>query len=360
MEWPDWHSKISWQSLNRQYYIPYLTPARNWLFGKRSWLRPLFFLVTTILILFIGLEIILFALWWNTNTPNQNEVIPFPISVNPDQKSIVEDPSVDTFFVNEVSDNATVIKQTGIKGKLLSLLAGDKWYQNLASVNGRVVVIWPGERKEESAHNIGVILGWTKEEEKRFTELVLKDYPDMEEGVLAAGRYQVAKNASPEVVAKLVRDRFENEVGVRYTQELEEILPFKEAMIIASLLEREARDFTDMREISGVIWNRLFIDMKLQLDATLQYIKGSEPNQPWWPIVIPKDKYRESPFNTYQNTGLPPSPIASPSLEAVLAALNPVITDCLFYFHDSLGNFYCSKDYRSHVSKLRQLYGRGR
>jgi UPF0755 protein len=101
--------------------------------------------------------------------------------------------------------------------------------------------------------------------------------------------------------------------------------------------------------------------MPLQLDATLQYVRGSNPYEArWWPVPRPRDKFLDSPFNTYKNTGLPPAPIANPSAEAVLAALNPRSTDCLFYFHADDGAYYCSKTYDEHVRKLRDVFGRGR
>jgi UPF0755 protein len=115
-----------------------------------------------------------------------------------------------------------------------------------------------------------------------------------------------------------------------------------------------------MREVSGVIWNRLFIDMPLQLDATLQYVRGSRPSeQRWWPAVKPADKFLSSPYNTYEHDGLPPGPIANVSPEAILAALNPAITDCLYYFHTAQGGYHCSESYEQHVQKLQALYGRG-
>lgn len=171
----------------------------------------------------------------------------------------------------------------------------------------------------------------------------------------------MAVDASPEDVAQMVIDRFQAEVVARYDKKAEATLPMREAIIIASLLEREARDFTDMREISGVIWNRLFINMPLQLDATLQYAKGSRANETkWWPVPVPADKYIDSPYNTYKYKGLPPDPIANPSTESILAALNPISTECLFYFHDNSANFHCSETYEEHVSKLRSVFGRGR
>jgi UPF0755 protein len=135
----------------------------------------------------------------------------------------------------------------------------------------------------------------------------------------------------------------------------------KDTLIVASLLEREAYDFDDMRYISGIICNRLFINMRLQIDATMQYAKANKLKNPgandWWPTPVPADKFIDSPYNTYKYAGLPPTPIANPSIDAIIAALNPRKTDCLFYFHDPHGKFYCTKTYEEHVALLKQVYG---
>ena len=92
-----------------------------------------------------------------------------------------------------------------------------------------------------------------------------------------------------------------------------------------------------MRLISGIIHNRLKIGMPLQIDATLQYITGQSNN--WWPVPRSEDKEIDSPFNTYQNKGLPPLPIATPSKDAIRAALNPAKTDCLYYLIGAYQSF---------------------
>jgi UPF0755 protein len=100
--------------------------------------------------------------------------------------------------------------------------------------------------------------------------------------------------------------------------------------------------------------------MRLQIDATLQYAKGSNPQHVWWPKVTPSDKYIASAYNTYKNEGLPPAPIANPSMEAIIAALNPKKTDCMYYFHDKKAGFHCTKTYEEHVALLKEYYGKGK
>ena len=286
-------------------------------------------------------------------------VEPFPVSVNPVAKEIIEDPAIETY----VEAHAAARSRSPLSrwfDRVFERIARSGLYQNLASTIARTLVIYAGERKEEIAGNFGDILDWSDAERATFLSLVVGDAVAAEEGVYFPGRYLTNKDASPEAVAALVTDRFNAEVVARYTDDVAARVPLEDALVIASLLEREAYDFTDMREISGIIWNRLFTGMNLQLDATLQYVKGDRPYSPWWPSVSPNDKYIDSPYNTYMYEGLPPAPIANPSLEAIVAALNPINTECVFYFHDDSGGFHCSETYEEHVARLKELYGRGK
>ena len=289
-----------------------------------------------------------------------SEISPFPIGVSPEEKSIVENPAVDTYVRQYLSINPDKSRRGRIFDKVMYELAKLDFFQQVASPLTRILVIYAGERKEEVVKNFGDILDWSKAEREEFQTIVTDTTPVLIDGKFYPGRYTVAKTATPEEVADLVLAKFATEIANRYDQTLEDTVPLHDALVIASLLEREAYDFTDMRIISGVIWNRLFIDMPLQLDASLQYTKGSNQNEPkWWPKVKPSDKFVESPYNTYQETGLPPAPIANPSVEAVVAALNPRKTECMFYFHEDDGTFHCTNTYEEHVTLLRSMYGRG-
>ncbi len=285
------------------------------------------------------------------------ETIPFPVSVDPQERTIAPDDLLNT----EVLDTlASDIRPRTFLQKFIAKFERKSWYQGLASPVSRIIVIWPGERKEEITASIGATLGWNTEEQSKFAKLITSADPALSDGKFYPGRYVVHKEATPEEVAELIHTKFETDILERYTTEVEQKVPLTDALIIASLLEREASDFENMREISGVIWNRLFIDMPLQLDATLQYVRGSKKSEKdWWPVPKPADKYLSSPYNTYKNAGLPPGPIANPSAAAVLAALNPYPTDCYFYFHDKHAGYHCSATYEEHVEKLKKHYGRG-
>lgn len=288
----------------------------------------------------------------------EDAVVPFPVSVNAYTKVITPNATVEQYFYETLANNPH--SKTHWWNQIASLFASKKWYQNLASPVSRIIVIWPGERKEEITKNIADILGWGPEEKAEFNKLVDTSEPVLPEGKYFPGQYVAHRGATPADVYEIISNSFQKEVLNRYTTEVTARVSLDEALIIASLLEREASDFENMREVSGVIWNRLFTNMPLQLDATLQYVKGSNPRQQkWWPLVRPADKYLDSPFNTYQNEGLPPAPIANPSAEAILAALNPIATDCMYYFHAKDKAYHCSVTYEEHVAKLKKVYGRG-
>ncbi len=298
---------------------------------------------------------------FDTKQSEDNEITSFPIGVNPAQKLITENPEVDTYFNKYISSNTKEKTKISWINYITSKLALLDWYQNLASPISRILVIFPGERWEQVAKNFSKILYWSKDEKDTFVALVASSTPELSEGKFYPTNYVVDKDATPEYVANMIINRFETEVISKYSDDISKLVPIEDTLIIASLLEREANDFTNMRQISGIIWNRIFIDMNLQLDATLQYAKGSKPyEQSWWPKVQPSDKYIDSPYNTYKNNGLPPAPISNPSSEAILAALNPKNTECIFYFHDENGEFHCSPTYKEHVELLKKHYGQGR
>ncbi len=289
---------------------------------------------------------------------------PFPVGVDPAKKEIIERSDVESYLVDELfgtlPKNSTETKKTTFIEKTVTELTRMDWFQNLAAGEGRILIIEPGERKEEIAQNIGKILKWDEDQKRNFLAMVVSEEPVSLEGKFTPGSYVVSRNAEPYEVAQLVIAEFENHIASRYHDETSLRVPLHDALTIASLLEREARDFTDMRYIAGVIWNRLFIDMNLQIDATLQYARGHSSTRSWWPKPVPNDKYIDSTYNTYAHSGLPPTPISNPSPEAILAALNPRSTDCLYYFHDKKSDFHCSVTYEEHVALLKKYYGRGK
>lgn len=285
----------------------------------------------------------------------------FTVTVDPERKVIVEDPAIEAMLEEEPTTlTASVGSFEWLFTELATAIADLPLYTMVAGANQKFVTIRPGYREEEVVRAFGSALGWTTKERTDFMKQLRTNPPVLEEGQLQPGTYQVSSLMTPEEVQVAMYDRFSKEILSRYSTTTAERVPLRDALIIASLIEREAGGWHDMRDISGILWNRIFDGMPLQIDATLQYAKADGKNGNWWPEPHPKDKNLKSKYNTYRYAGLPPGPIATPSVAAIVAALNPKKTDCLFYFHDSQGRFHCSVDYAGHVALLKKYYGRGK
>jgi UPF0755 protein len=277
----------------------------------------------------------------------------------------VEDPAVEELLAEEPANLTAAAGYADLVFTWLAVRVSElKVYRQLAGAAGMntlFVTVYPGYRAEEVALAFGNKLGWTPSERAAFLKAARAKDPQLPDGQFVAGTYFVSVT-EPEDVAELTNERFMSEILARYGTSTAEQVPLEDALTIASLLEREAAGWEDMRLISGVIWNRLFVGMPLQIDATMQYSKATLAGGKggWWPVPVPADKNIKHPYNTYRRVGLPPGPIANPSVAAVLAALNPKKTDCLFYFHDQYGRFHCSPTYEGHVALLKKHYGQGR
>jgi UPF0755 protein len=222
-------------------------------------------------------------------------------------------------------------------------------YQNLGNPYIRYVNIPAGLRKEEVAGIYRKVLAWNDQDVKEFLNESEGTQTDLE-GYYFPTTYVLPIDASGEEVKNKMIETFNKKV-VATTQSKTSVLSkdkvnIDTALKVASLIQREAAGKHDMNLISGIIWNRIWSGMSLDIDATLQYAKGNEKK--WWPMVLSADKNIASPYNTYKTKGLPPTPISNPSLAAIEAAYNPTKTACIFYFHDNNRKIHCSKTYAEH------------
>src|SRR3989338_5666721 len=228
-----------------------------------------------------------------------------------------------------------------------SFLTQLSYYANHANPSMRVVRVVEGSRREEIAEVLMDKLNWDEQAKIAFLQ---SDSVNVE-GHYFPKTYVIHKDAAPSVVAVTMFDEFSKQVEKIKEKDPKLIINENTALKIASIIQREAAGKEDMRLISGIIWNRIFDGMKLQIDATLQYAKGSEA-EGWWQQVDPEDKEIESPYNTYLYKGLPPAPIANPGPDAIVAAFYPQKTDCMFYLHDRNRKIHCAKTYKAHKRNI--------
>jgi UPF0755 protein len=115
-----------------------------------------------------------------------------------------------------------------------------------------------------------------------------------------------------------------------------------DVVIIASMIDREALVASERPVVAAVIWNRLRKHMLLQIDATIQYALGKTK-----PVLTYDDLKIDSPYNTYEHEGLPPTPISNPGLAALKAAADPTDDKYLYYVarNDGSGRHFFSTSY---------------
>lgn len=205
-----------------------------------------------------------------------------------------------------------------------------------------------GWRREEIAQSL------TQQDLSLFNEAEFLEISAASEGKLFPDTYLIPREATAQFVYSLLTNTFDQKVTQGLAEEIEASdRSFDQVLIMASLLEREARGASEMKQVAGVLWQRIELGMPLQVDATLQYAKGyNSIEQDWWAPPLAADRQLNSPFNTYQNPGLPPRPISNPGLDAITAALDPAQTEALFYIHDNDGGIHYAETLEEHNQNI--------
>lgn len=176
------------------------------------------------------------------------------------------------------------------------------------------------------------------------------------EGFFLPGEYVFPRETSVENFIQTITTAFDTKVDLKLRQGFErQGLNLYQAVTLASIVEREAMDVEEMPMIASVFYNRLAIGMKLDSDPTVQYAIGfQEAEGVWWknPLSL-NDLQIESLYNTYLYPGLPPGPIANPSINALQSVAFPAETP-YYYFRascDGSGRHEFSVSFEEHLNK---------
>lgn len=181
------------------------------------------------------------------------------------------------------------------------------------------------------------------------------------EGYLFPDTYRVPPDADAAYLVNLMLQTFDRRVTAAMRQGyLAQGLSLHEAVTLASIVEREAVVATERPIIAGVFYNRLAQGIKLEADPTVQYPLGYQPAaDSWWKSPLSLDDLAlDSPYNTYLYAGLPPNPIANPSLSSLESVAFPTETAFIFFVADCTaavpGSHAFSVTYEEHLSNVQR------
>lgn len=174
------------------------------------------------------------------------------------------------------------------------------------------------------------------------------------EGYLFPDTYDFYIGESANSVLKKLFSNFESKWTKEFDNKLKESGMTKdEIIILASIIQREAKDKTQMADISSVIHNRLKSYPQLQMNSTKDYITATNEYGVFSDFYY--SLYLDS-YNTYNSEGLPPGAICNPGLDAIEAALNPKDTNYYFFCHDKNGDIYLASTADEHAANTRKIF----
>lgn len=305
------------------------------------------------LLLVIGTILIL---WWKQSVqpvnPNEKTPVVFTINKGESVRNIAEKLQKEGLIRSALS--FFLLARFG--GTADNIQAGDfrlnpamNLYSVATALSHGTTDVWltipEGFRKEEIATKIAHELAIPETEFNKVAK----------EGYMFPDTYLIPKEATATGVVSLFLANFNYKItSAEIEKAKQRSLSLDEVIIIASLVEREAKLTADRPMVGSVIINRLKIGMKLDIDATIQYALGYQGSEKtWWKKNLTvEDLDIDSPFNTYKNPGLPPTPIANPGLAAIKAVIEAPDTNYLYYVSDKTGKLHFAKTIEEHDSNI--------
>ncbi len=171
------------------------------------------------------------------------------------------------------------------------------------------------------------------------------------EGYLFPDTYLFMPNMKETEMIKMMTDNYKRKIAELEPQINKFGKSESDVIKMASIIEEEGRT-TETREIiAGILWKRLSVKMPLQVDSSFKYINGKTTE-----TLTADDLKIDSPYNSYTNRGLPPTPISNPGLEAIKATINPIKTPYFYFLSDKDGNMHYAATFDEHIAnKLKYI-----
>ncbi len=169
-----------------------------------------------------------------------------------------------------------------------------------------------------------------------------------DEGYLFPDTYLFPPDATAQTIVKTMHDNFNAKIASLLSAIHASGHTLSQIVIMASLIEKEARTPDSRRMVSGILWNRINDGMPLQVDAVFGFIFNRST---YAPSLV--DLGVDSPYNTYLHRGLPPGPIDNPGLDSLTAAAEPAKTDDLYYLTGTDGLMHYARTYPEQLANQR-------
>ena len=166
------------------------------------------------------------------------------------------------------------------------------------------------------------------------------------EGYLFPDTYYFLPNVTTEEVVDTMLANYKSKIADIADAIKKFNKPIRDVIIMASIIEEEARTTESRRTIAGILWKRLSERMPLQVDATFAFVNGKTRSSD----LSLEDLKIDSPYNTYLYRGLPPGPISNPGIDSILSVVTPITTKYYFYLSDKDGNMHYAVTHDEHVA----------
>ncbi|MES2436982.1 MAG: endolytic transglycosylase MltG [Patescibacteria group bacterium] len=190
-----------------------------------------------------------------------------------------------------------------------------------------------------------------------ISNIIKKNYPDFDtqkfltlaqgkEGFLFPDTYKFGADVQPEKVISILTSTFDKKIQ---QQDIADAITasgrsVSDVIIMASILEGEARQTRTRQIVAGILWERIRLGIPLQVDTAFRYVNGKTTKD-----LTLADLKIDSPYNTYLYKGLTPTAISNPGLDSILSAVTPIQTEYLYFLTDDDGNMHYAETLEEHA-----------
>lgn len=308
------------------------------------------------LVVIIILTFVLISSWWGSQLSAVSADKTTQLFLITKGQSLVDiaDSLQKKFLIRSSQAFKLYVKKQGLESKIQT-----GTFEVSPSQTSKEIAITLTNQPKESW--VTLLEGWRVEEiaEKLNKDLGInnKDFLDVvREGYMFPDTYLFPKDVTVETIVAALRKNFEKKYSEQLKSKIrQQGLTPDQGVILASIVEREARSDEARTMVASILLKRFKIGMGLNVDASIQYALGYQKDEKsWWKRHLTREDLKiDSPYNTYIHSGLPLTPICNPGLSSLQAVADAdSSTPYLYYYHDSKGVSHYGKTLDEHNANV--------